>query len=217
MNASGAFVISWSSTKQDDPSIASGYGVFAQRYNSSGVAQGSEFQVNTYTTGSQRWNTSAMDTAGNFIIAWNGPGITDDTNTNGGIFYKKYNASGTVTIAETMVNTYTTSTQQYPSAAMDTAGNYVITWTSSGQDGSDYGIYAQRYNTAGTKQGSEFRVNTYTNDEQGNPYIAMNNTTGFVITWQSNLQDGGGGGLNNPKSHGIYAQRYNTTGTAQGS
>jgi hypothetical protein len=32
---------------------------------------------------------------------------------------------------------------------MDAAGNFVVTWSSYGQDGSGSGIYAQRYNAAG--------------------------------------------------------------------
>ena len=49
---------------------------------------------------------------------------------------------------------------------MDDDGDFVITWQSHGQDGSGWGIYAQRYNAAGVKQGTEFRVNTYTLSHQ---------------------------------------------------
>ena len=43
MDADGDFVVAWRSSDQDG-SVA---GVFAQRYDSSGAAQGVEFQVNT--------------------------------------------------------------------------------------------------------------------------------------------------------------------------
>src|SRR3954449_3824018 len=46
--------------------------------------------------------------------------------------------------------------------AADAAGNFAVTWQSSGQDGSGLGIYAQRYNAAGVAQGGEFRVNSFT-------------------------------------------------------
>ena len=45
---------------------------------------------------------------------------------------------------------------------MDSAGDFVVAWESQAEDGSNYGIYAQRYNAAGAAQGSEFLVNTYT-------------------------------------------------------
>ena len=35
-----------------------------------------------------------------------------------------------------------------------------------GQDGSGHGIYGQRYAADGTPVGSEFRVNTFTTDDQ---------------------------------------------------
>ena len=50
LDASGSFVVAWSSYGQD----GSIYGVFGQRYDSSGAPLGPEFQVNTYTTGTQR-------------------------------------------------------------------------------------------------------------------------------------------------------------------
>ena len=49
---------------------ADGWGVYAQRYNSAGVAQGGEFRVNTNTANDQVHASIAMDDAGNFVIAW---------------------------------------------------------------------------------------------------------------------------------------------------
>src|SRR4051812_19103447 len=68
---------------------------------------------------------------------------------------------------EFRVNTFTTGAQktffQSPqSVAVDAAGDFVVTWSSVGQDGSAYGIYAQRYNAAGVPQGGEFQVNAFT-------------------------------------------------------
>ena len=47
------------------------------------------------------------------------------------------------------VNTYTEDAQRYPSIAMDNQGDFTIAWQSLNQDGSGYGIYAQRYDTGG--------------------------------------------------------------------
>ena len=102
--------------------------------------------------------------------------------------------------SEFRVNTYTTSGQRYPSVAMDSDGDFVVSWQSLGQDGSSYGIYAQRYDNAGVAQGAEFRVNTYTTSQQFYPSVAMDNDGDFVVSWQSFEQDG--------SNDGIYAQRY---------
>src|ERR1700736_590157 len=67
---------------------------------------------------------------------------------------------------EFRVNTYTHGPQQtFPqtpqAVAMNPAtGNYVVTWSSQGQNGSNWNVYAQRYSAAGVRQGSEFLVST---------------------------------------------------------
>ena len=91
---------------------------------------------------------------------------------------------------------------------MDSNGDFVITWFSQ-QDGSNGGIFAQRYDNTGATVGSEFQVNTYTTASQGNPSVAMDNDGDFVVTWSSAAQDG--------NSFGIYAQRFDKTGIAAGS
>jgi Ca2+-binding RTX toxin-like protein len=69
-------------------------------------------------------------------------------------------------------------------------------------------VYAQRYNAAGEPQGGEFRVNSFTNNNQKYPAVAMDADGDFVIAWMSQDQDGDG--------WGIYAQRYNAAGEPQG-
>ena len=47
--------------------------------------------------------------------------------------------------AQFQVNNYTSNTQTGPSVAGLSGGGFVATWQSYGQDGSNYGIYGQRY------------------------------------------------------------------------
>lgn len=197
MDADGDFVVTWSSKDQD----GSGYGIYAQRYNAVGTPQGSEFKVNSYTTNNQFGPSIAMDQAGNFAITWFSDGQDGSFY---GVYAQRYNAAGTPQGTEFRVNSYTTSDQRYPSIAMDLEGNFAIAWTSIGQDGSSYGVYAQRYNSAGTPQGPEFRVNSYTTSFQSLPSIGMNQQGDFVIAWYSEQQDGNSGG--------IFAQQYDANG-----
>lgn len=202
MDAAGDFVIAWQSELQD----GGGYGIYAQRYNAAGVAVGTEFLVNTYTTGSQTQPAIAMDTAGDFVVTWESYG---QDGSGYGVYARRFNAAGTAQGLASRVNTYTTSAQSLPSVAMDATGDFVIAWQSYTQDGSGYGIYAQRYNSAGVAQGAEFQVNTSTANYQMAPSVAMDTAGDFVIAWESALQDGSG--------YGIYAHRYNSTGVGQGS
>lgn len=200
MDAAGDFVIAWASYDQD----GSGYGIYAQRYNAAGTAEGGEFHVSTTTAGDQSFPTVAMDAAGDFVIAWD----SDQGGTKYGIYAQRYNAAGTAEGGQFQVNTYTADNTTFPSIAMDSAGDFVIAWTSYGQDGSGYGIYAQRYNAAGTAEGSEFRVNTFTASNQTYPTVGMDPAGDFVIGWESDTEDGSG--------YGVYAQRYSAAGTAVG-
>lgn len=66
VDSTGDFVVVWESYRQDDPTRN---GIFGQRYSSGGGAIGTEFQVNTYTTGNQAYPAVAAD-AGNFVVVW---------------------------------------------------------------------------------------------------------------------------------------------------
>jgi hypothetical protein len=202
MDSSGNFVVAWQSNSQD----GSGYGVYAQRYNSAGAVQGGEFRVNSTISFAQRNPSAAMDRAGDFVISWNGNGSGDYS----GVYAQRYNSAGVVQGGEFRVNTSVstgTNARTNPSAAMDSTGDFVISWQSNSQDGSGYGVYAQRYNSAGAVQGVEFKVNTYTTLDQRFPAAVMDSAGEFVISWQSNLQDGG--------NYGIYGQRYNASGSTR--
>ena len=78
--------------------------------------------------------------------------------------------------SETLVNSHTAGNQSNSCVAMDNAGDYVVTWSSEGQESSGLGIFAQRYSAAGIAQGGEFRVNTYTTGNQMFPSVAMDAT-----------------------------------------
>ena len=168
---------------------------------------GPEFQVNTYTTGSQIVPQIATDAAGDSVIAWTSSG---EDGSGYGIYGQRYNPSGAAVGSEFRINSYTTSSQVDPRVAMDANGDFVVVWESQGQEaGGLNGIYAQRYNSAGVAQGTEFHVNSATTTIVILPTIAMDSTGDFVIGWSSLPEDGDG--------YGVYAQRYNSSGVAQGS
>jgi hypothetical protein len=79
--------------------------------------------------------------------------------------------------SEFQINTYTTSHQRTIGGggdlvAADASGNFVVVWYSAGQDGSGYGIFGQRFDSAGGTLGSESRVNSYTKWVQSSPTVA---------------------------------------------
>ncbi|RUS68618.1 hypothetical protein EGW08_023620 [Elysia chlorotica] len=193
----GGYVVAWSSYDQD----GSADGIYLQRYDSSGAAVGSETLVNTYTTDSQSLPSITSLSDGGYVVAWTSSG---QDGSYYGIYLQRYNSSGAAVGSETLVNTYTTSTQYEPSITSLSDGGYVVAWSSSGQNGSGYGIYLQRYNSSGAAVGSETLVNTYTTNGQSYPSITSLSDGGYVVTWHSNGQDGSG--------YGIYSKRYDASG-----
>jgi Ca2+-binding RTX toxin-like protein len=200
--ASGSFLISWSSFGQD----GGGFGIYARLYSASGEPAGAEFRVNTTTSGSQRYSSVAMDSSGNFVVSWTS---TDQDGGGDGVYARLYNLAGTPLGSEFRVNTFTTGDQRYSTVAMDFDGDFVVTWKSELQDGDGFGICAQRYNASGVAQGSEFQVNSFTAGNQIDPTVAIDHNGNFVISWTSWFQDS--------SENGIYARRYNSAGSAQGS
>jgi hypothetical protein len=184
----GNFVITWQSS--DQPSDGFGYGIYAQRFNGGTSAKiGTEFLVNTYTTSDQKYPSIAGLLNGNFVIVWQGERQGD----NQGISARCFNSTAALG-AEFPINTFTTGIQSRPSVVGLSDGNFVVVWESNSTDGSGYGIYGQRANATGTL-GSQFLVNSFTTNDQRYPSIASLFNGTFVVTWQSNLQDGSGLGI----------------------
>ncbi len=180
-------------------------GVRGRRFDAAGLP-GQEFQVNSFTTGYQDATGLAMDAAGDFIVAWESS--DDHDGSQFGVFGQRYDASGAPLGGELQVNAYTTGTQYGPSVGMDGAGNFTVAWVSVSQDGSGLGLFARRYNAAGTPLGGDFQVNSNPAGDQYEPVLAMNKDGAFVVVWISYGPDG--------DQLGVFGRRYDASGTAQG-
>jgi hypothetical protein len=204
------FVVIWTSAGQD----GSGEGLFGQTFSPAGVPKGSEFRINGHTTGNQFLGDITLmvaDPNSPVVVGWGSEfqdgsdtgvfgNIVDPNNPTPGWAGDLSGAPLSPQGGEFQVNTYTTSAQEIPALAADSAGNFVVTWTSLGQDGASYGVFGQRYNAAGVKQGGEFRVNTFTTNLQGVSDVAVDAAGNFIVVWQSMGQDG--------SLSGIYGQRF---------
>jgi S-layer family protein len=187
----------------DDPNNnrdGSGSAIFGQRYDASGNRLGIEFQVNSYTTGSQRLPSVSVSPAGGFVVAWR----SQFGDGNGyGMLSRRFDASGNAVGNDFVVNTYTTGDQYglffVGQVAHDARGNFVVTWQGPG-DGSSDGSFAQRFSATGARRGAEFRVNTYTTGRQILSSVASDAVGNLMVDWTSFGQDGSG--------FGVFAQRF---------
>jgi hypothetical protein len=198
----GSFVVVWHSSTQDGSYV----GVFGQRFDSAGAPAGSEFQVNTYTTGHQFSPQIGCDAAGNFVVVWHSQPVSVGSGPDD-IFGQRFDASGGKVGAEFRVNTYTTGSQSRPALAVGSAGSFVVVWTSDNQ-ASGLDVFGQRFNASGSKVGPEFLVNTYTSDTQYSPQVALGRSGDFAVVWTSVGQDG--------SVTGIFGQRFDAAGVKRG-
>ena len=149
----------------------------------------------TFATDEQTNATAACDADGDFVVTW-----TNTRNGNADIYARRFSATGDILGVDTSngniifsptlstpfrVNTYTTNAQKWSSVAMDPMGDFVITWSSNGQEdngqmGMGYGVYARRYDSFGQAQGQEFRVNVTTAGNQRMSNVAMDSQGGFL-------------------------------------
>ena len=206
---SGGFVVAWSSLNQEEGGTSGDFGVFAQRFDVSGTtptAAGSEIQINTETADRQGDSAVAgledVGSGGGFVVAWSSGGQDGDGN---GVFAQLFNSSGSAVGGEIAVNGTTTDFQEDPTVTALDDGGFVVVWVSGNQDGDGDGVFGQRFNAAGTKVGGEFLVNSETTDDQNDPEATTLADGSFVVSWNSDEQDG--------HDYGIFAQRFDTTGT----
>ncbi|HEX9639417.1 MAG TPA: Calx-beta domain-containing protein, partial [Acidobacteriota bacterium] len=197
---SGGFVVAWASKSQD----GSNYGVFARRFASSGAPLGGEFQVNQYTTLEQDRAKISHDPSGGFVVAWASRG---QDGSHYGVFARRFDSSGSPLGGELQVNQYTTGIQTVPALSHDPSGDFVVAWQSD-QDGSGYGIFAQRFSGFGNPLGAEFQVNQYTTGSQRRPAISHDPSGRFVVTWESFGQDG--------HFWSLFARRFDDSGSTIG-
>ena len=84
--ANGGFVVTWHS---DDP-IVPGYDIYGQRYDGSGVAQGTDFIVSSNPVNANFSSSVTGLPNGGFVVTW----TATDSNGSAGVYGKRYDANG---------------------------------------------------------------------------------------------------------------------------
>ena len=205
----GGFVVTW----EDHSSGSHGgtlHDIYGQRFDVNGDPAGGEFLVNEGVESGYQYETAVRGLAnGRFIVTWrDDDGSNHESGSSHDIWGRVFNADGSEAISPFRVNTYVSSSQSDPSVDGFSDGSFIVAWESNSQDGSNYGIYAQRYDVDGAPVGDEFRVNTYTHHHQRNAEVTVLNDDSYVITWDSKNQDG--------SQLGLYGQIYNAAGNEVG-
>jgi hypothetical protein len=208
----GGFVVAWVSEQQRSAFNLSGIDntngsspavvgspsvdVYARFYNSNGVAQGTNFLVNTDNNPCSNPNV-AVASDGKFMVVW---AARDTSNADNGwdVYARAFSSAG-VGGATVRVNSYIYGDQYAPRISA-IGGDYMIVWTSLGQDGSRGGVFGQSVHEDGSLVGPELRVNTMTAGQQIQPVVTGDGAEQFLVVWA--------GFTFSPASMDLFAQRY---------
>ena len=206
----GGFVVAWVSEQQrvvgsapatlQSPSqlaalVPSG-DIYARFYSSNGVAQNNEFLVNTDFNPCANPGV-AVASDGSFMVVWGAHDLANPTN-SWDIYARTFSSAG-VGGTVVLVNSFLYGDQYVPRISA-IGGDYLVVWTSLGQDGSREGVFGQFVHEGGSRVGAEFRVNTTTVSQQMQPAVASDGVGQFVVIWTSYI--------GSPYNFDLFAQRY---------
>jgi hypothetical protein len=168
-------------------------------FTAAGAPATAEIAVNTSSSlCSSPQIAAAAD--GTFMIAWaeqdraHGPNGID-------IFGRTFSSTGSPG-SVFAVNTTLYGDQYLPTISTDN-NDYLVAWTSLSQDGSYEGVFGQFLHNDGSRDGTEFQINTTWISHQIHPVVGSDGQGRFLTVWSSFI-----GGVN---SYDLYAQRYVNT------
>ncbi len=172
--------------------------------------------ANTYTVDDQTRPVTVALSNGGYITTW----VSREQDGSGRGFYgQKFDAFGNPVGGEFRLNSHTAGDQQNLTMTELANGHFVAVWESYGQDGSRWGVFAQRMDRNGNLIGPEFQVADETENNQSRPTVTALND-GFAIGWydSNNEYTFGQYGdlLDQYDKDAFYIQLYTNTGQEVG-
>ncbi|WP_173977550.1 DUF4347 domain-containing protein, partial [Magnetospirillum sp. LM-5] len=179
-----------------------------------GTKLGAELQVNTIKT-SDQWAPAVTTLAdGRFAIVWTDSSASAVDTSLTAVRGQVYNADGTASGSEFLVNSTTLYDQAHPSIVGMEDGTFVVLWedgSATGGDTSGMAIRGQRFAADGSKSGSEFLVNTITSSNQRSVEATSLADGGFVAVWHDTSTS-----ADDSSSYAVRGQRFAADGSKSG-
>jgi hypothetical protein len=136
--------------------------------------------VNKTATGDQVRPAVAELLHGNTIFIWQSRALGSPD------IFARLGKGTTFYTADFRLNSYVKDQQVDPAVAALPDGGAIAVWSSFGQDGSLWGVYARKVTAAGTLAGAqEFLVNQYTIGNQRKPAVCALANGNVVFAWVS--------------------------------
>jgi hypothetical protein len=167
----GGFVVAWTGYVSDVDN-----GVFARRYDTSGVPLGGAFRVNADATRRHGGPSVGVDATGNFVVAWEGRPPTPSPPQIG--YLRRFDASGVPLSGDVPIVPDKFAFGVNVAVVPD--GAFLTGWT----DG--YSLWTRAFDAAGTPAAPALRVDTDFSGYGATPGMAasMGGDGTFVVAWE---------------------------------
>ena len=140
LGPSGSFVVTWNDETGAD---GDGYGVRGRLFDVTGSPLGGEFTVSEFGTNDQGIARVGSNANGDFVVTW-----TDSGHACRAVGYRGLRAAvqfhrsapGRQHCGQ---HVHDRTLRELSSVALDSAGNFVVVWRSTGQDGADFGVFGR--------------------------------------------------------------------------
>ena len=156
-------------------------------FDRAGARISDEIEVNSHTADGQMLVSLAGLADGRFVVTWTSE--HQDGNYDG-VYARIFDAAGQALTAEFQVNVTSTARQRRPDVVETSDGGFAVTWESWNQDGSEFGVYMRRFDSAGAAVSGEAQVHTWTEDWQNRSQIVELSGGRLLATWESTGLDG---------------------------
>ncbi|MBN2130585.1 MAG: hypothetical protein JW741_13875, partial [Sedimentisphaerales bacterium] len=163
--------------------------VFGRRFEPNGAATTDPFEISGIGCSSMTRPSVAISAGGRFVVAWDGdPNRAADDD----VYARVYDPNATPQTEQFLVNTSREGAQQWPRAAMNEAGEFVIVWMhETGDPNINTDIHARRFGRDGVPAENPLQLNTHVLGKQQYPAAAMTDDGAFVTAWEDQEQSGG--------------------------
>lgn len=185
------FIVVWDMSSAPGDSFVT---VQGRRFESDGTPiDTDQFQVNTYTEDWQQNADVAVNSSGDFTIAWASDGSLGSDDSGWSIQRRRYAADGSpIDPQEVQVNQIDLGTQREPAIASFGAG-FVTAWegfASADDDDDPQSIQAGRFDADGSPlDTTDVQVNCFTVGSQVRPVVAELPEGRAVVVWESPQAD----------------------------
>ncbi|MES2272218.1 MAG: M10 family metallopeptidase C-terminal domain-containing protein [Pseudomonadota bacterium] len=193
--ADGRFVVTWEDDSASIEGASAKRAIKAQLFTADGIKIDGQLQVNTTLDALDSSASVAALATGGFVVSWtNISGKSPGDGSSSSVGAQIFGADGSKIGGEFLVNTQTVRSQSAPDVAALSDGSFVVSWQDYSRTLGDSklgSIKAQIFSPDGAKLGSEFLVNTATQNDQAAPKLTALAGGGFVATWYDNSGQGG--------------------------